>query len=145
MKKCGIAVSHELDRRLKIVAADHSATHLLSQLFFFLHRLVELLNAKYTPKSDWQLVKVHMLTHYAASIRHGGCIREYNANLFEKSHTWTMKNPYRSTNKQKWSIVEQINRHHDQQEALRQTNLLRILLPAKRRKRTSLMEVHGLK
>ena len=113
--------------------------------FSLWHRLVELLNATYTQKSDWQLVKVHMLTHYASSIRRGGCTREYNANLFEKSHTWTMKNPYRSTNKQKRSIVVQINRHHDQQEAVRQTNLLRILLPAKRRKRTALREVHGLK
>ena len=47
--------------------------HVFFTPLFFLHKLVKLLNARYTPKSDWQLVKVHMLTfvvHYTLLCSH---------------------------------------------------------------------------
>ncbi|CAI5477908.1 unnamed protein product [Closterium sp. Yama58-4] len=46
----------------------------------------------------WNLLKVHLLTHLPAAIRHRGLPQEFSAALYKNAHIRTCKLPYRASN-----------------------------------------------
>ena len=78
---------------------------------------------KYPELASWLLPKIHLMAHYMASIRRGGCIQEYNAEPWEHSHIETIKQAARGSN------IRDIARHVTRR-ALRRTVMQELSLGA---------------
>ncbi|CAI5471540.1 unnamed protein product [Closterium sp. Yama58-4] len=75
-------------------------------------RLVELLKLAFPKQaSAWNLVKTHLMTHFAQAIRRAGYVHEYSTNTFEHLHGPMLKQVYRRSNKR--NADSQIMKHHE--------------------------------
>ncbi|CAI5503539.1 unnamed protein product, partial [Closterium sp. Naga37s-1] len=70
----------------------------LRQLKLMASRMLRGLEA-FTQSSNWNIIKVHLVSHYIDAIRRAGLPEHYCAQLFEHLHTEYVKNPYRASNK----------------------------------------------
>ncbi|CAI5490109.1 unnamed protein product, partial [Closterium sp. Naga37s-1] len=76
-------------------------------------RLVKLLVKAFPDqKSEWNLIKTHLMTHFVPVIRRAGYVQEYSTNLFEHLHSVLLKQIYRRTNKR--DADKQIMKRHEQ-------------------------------
>jgi hypothetical protein len=50
-------------------------------------------------KLDFNLVKIHAMTHYVNSIKKFGVLFEYSANIYKHLHITLMKVAYRGSNR----------------------------------------------
>jgi len=50
-------------------------------------------------KSNFNLIKVHNIKHYASSIRSFGALVEYNTDMYEHLHIAILKTSYRISNR----------------------------------------------
>ncbi|CAI5990599.1 unnamed protein product [Closterium sp. NIES-64] len=53
----------------------------------------------FTQKSSWNIIKVHLVSHYIDAIRRARIPEHWCAQLFEHLHIEYVKNPYRASNK----------------------------------------------
>ncbi|CAI5498917.1 unnamed protein product [Closterium sp. Naga37s-1] len=69
-------------------------------------------------RSEWRLVKVHLLSHLSATIRDRGMPLQYSTNLYEHTHKTTVKRPARGGN---WrNATERIVQKHVQLAAAKE-------------------------
>jgi hypothetical protein len=71
-------------------------------------------------KSNFDIVKVHAMTHLSDSIRRSGIPVEYSTNLYEHLHILLMKVPYRASNKK--AFAKQMTHHNQRLLALSRRN-----------------------
>ncbi|CAI5985929.1 unnamed protein product [Closterium sp. NIES-65] len=84
--------------------------------------------------AGWNLIKVHLMTHFPDAIRRGGLLWEYSAAVFENAHIRTCKLPYRASNHRQ--PAQAIAAHNVRASALAQ---LASALPGRRRNQTALV------
>ncbi|CAI5467421.1 unnamed protein product [Closterium sp. Yama58-4] len=84
--------------------------------------------------AGWNLIKVHLMTHFPDAIRRGGLLWEYSAAVFENAHIRTCKLPYRASNHRQ--PAQAIAAHNVRASALAQ---LASALPGRRRNQTALL------
>lgn len=79
---------------------------------FVISSLVDHL-VKYLPTqtSNWQLPKIHAMTHYYEDIKRGGVTSEYSAEMWENLHKTLMKGPYVGSNHK--NVEGQLMKHHE--------------------------------
>lgn len=61
-------------------------------------------------KSDFDIIKVHAMSHLSDSIRRSGGPSEYLTDLYEHLHIQLMKIPYRGSNKKDYA--KQMTKYH---------------------------------
>lgn len=61
-------------------------------------------------KSNFNIIKIHAMSHLSDSIRRSGIPCEYSTNLYEHLYILLMKVPYRASNKK--DFAQQMTRHH---------------------------------
>ncbi|CAI6012420.1 unnamed protein product [Closterium sp. NIES-65] len=69
-------------------------------------RMLHNLKTAFPHTSDWNFIKMHLISHYIDSIRRSGLPEHYSAQLYEHLHIEYIKNPYRASNKR--SVNSQI-------------------------------------
>lgn len=62
-------------------------------------------------KSEFELIKIHLMSHLSEAIRRSGVPCEYSTNMYEHLHIMLMKVPYRASNKK--NFARQMTRHHE--------------------------------
>ena len=68
-------------------------------------------------KSNFNLIKVHNMKHYASSIRRSGAPVEYSTNMYEHLHIAIVKTGYRISNRK--NFLDHIVKYNRRLEALR--------------------------
>lgn len=58
--------------------------------------------------SDWNFVKLHMLSHYSDAIRWFGNVGGYQTGPWESLHRWWCKKAYAATNKREAGMLLQV-------------------------------------
>lgn len=69
-------------------------------------------------KSEFELIKIHMMSHLSDSIRRSGVPCEYSTDMYEHLHIMIMKVPYKACNKK--NFAKQMTRHHQRLLAIGQ-------------------------
>ena len=72
-------------------------------------------------KSEFQIVKIHAMSHYSQAIRRSGSPFEYSSNMYEHLHIALMKTAYRASNKKDYHSF--IVKHNRRLQALRKSAL----------------------
>ena len=102
-------------------------------------RVVRCLDTAFVQTSNWQLVKIHMLTHYLPSIRRAGPLNQYSAQMWEHSHIWTVKQPCRRSNRR--GAIPQLFAFHQRRDAEQQHPMYRFIHRKRRRNETMKQKV----
>ena len=68
-------------------------------------------------KSNFNLIKVHNMKHYASSIRQSSALVEYSTNMYEHLHIAIVKTGYRISNRK--NFLDHIMKYNRRLEALR--------------------------
>ncbi|CAI7731836.1 unnamed protein product, partial [Closterium sp. NIES-53] len=68
-----------------------------------------------TQKSEWCIVKTHLLSHYIPAIRRAGHVSEFSTNMWEHLHGPLLNTIYRRSNKR--NVEAQIMKHHEKSAA----------------------------
>lgn len=107
-------------------AATRSSLHTeasLEQLDILMARVVDSFKTILSQfqKSGFNIIKVHMMSHFSECIRRSGLTWEYSTNQYEQMHIVLMKVAYRASNKRAATL--QILNHNRRLESLRKISL----------------------
>jgi hypothetical protein len=73
----------------------------ISCISYFCNRVVDSFKSTFLDfqRSDFNIIKVHLMTHFTNCIQRSGLPWEYSTNQYEQMHIVLMKTAYRASNK----------------------------------------------